>query len=398
MEKWYELLKSIQFEGVLNVMSLEDLQEFEKDNNMSFPKEYKEFCQVFGSGFFGNEIRIDCPPEIERSPILRSEIFEYLENLKKLSDFPVDKAVQITKLLKNALFFGSTGNSEVFLWNLATENCTDSNYDIYMTNLECFECEGGEIEIVGRSFYTFIKDIALKNLPFTGVMSKYTYPDEMFQPRFSPLLSRGVSSDFTVTRLVTNHPVEFANWLLGSSQALTCADSEETWAAATKLDLLILKTEDTILQIEVKTRLDPNIPIQFFNDYLRLSTQFPDKNIRQVVIYLKPTNSPLVHLTSYEASNIKHDFEVIRLWEQPTDLFLTSHVLTPLAVLSNTPDKQETLRQTAKIIEEIEYYNQSNVSFDAAVLAWLVLDEEVVSQILQIYKEIDWEIVTKQLK
>jgi len=75
MEKWYELLKSIQFEGVLNVMSLEDLQEFETDNNMSFPKEYKEFCQVFGSGIFGNEIRISCPPEIEESPIWSATIF-----------------------------------------------------------------------------------------------------------------------------------------------------------------------------------------------------------------------------------------------------------------------------------------------------------------------------------
>jgi SMI1-KNR4 cell-wall len=384
MEKWYELLKGIQFEGVLNVMSLEDLQGFERDNNMSFPKEYKEFCQVFGSGGFGNEITIYCPPEIEGSPIWSSLIFEHLESLKELPDSPVDKAEQITKLLKNALFFGSTGNSEVFLWNLATENCTDSNYDIYMTNLECFECEGGEIEIVGRSFYTFIKDIALKNVPFTGVMSKYTYPDEMFKSRFSALFVREVSSDFKVKNLVRNHPVDFANWLLGSSQAPTCADAEETWAEEIKLNVLILKTEDTILQIDVKTRLDPNIPVQFFNDYLRLSTQFPDKNIRQVVIYLKPTNSPLVHLTSYETSNIKHNFEVIRLWEQPTDLFLTSHVLTPLAVLSNTPDKQETLRQTAKIIEGIEYYNQSNVSFDAAVLAWLVLDNEVVSQILQI--------------
>jgi len=208
-------------------------------------------------------------------------------------------------------FFGNTGNCEVFLWNLATENCTDSNYDIYMTNLDCFECEGGEIEIVGRSFYTFIKDIALKNVPFTGVMSKYAYPDEIFESKFTPFSLRELTSDSTTKGLVLNHPVDFANWLLGSSQALTCAD----WSEAAKLNAIILKTEDTIIQIDVRTRPDPNIPTQFFNDYLRLSTQFPDQNIRQVIIYLKPTNSPLVHLTSYEASNIKHDFEVIRLWE-----------------------------------------------------------------------------------
>lgn len=379
MEKWYELLKSIQFEGVLNVMSLEDLQEFETDNNMSFPKEYKEFCQVFGSGIFGNEIRISCPPEIEESPIWSATIFGDLDSLKKLPDFPVDKAEQITKLLKNALFFGNTGNCEVFLWNLATENCTDSNYDIYMTNLDCFECEGGEIEIVSRSFYTFIKDIALKNVPFTGVMSKYAYPDEIFESKFTPFSLRELTSDSTTKGLVLNHPVDFANWLLGSSQALTCAD----WSEAAKLNAIILKTEDTIIQIDVRTRPDPNIPTQFFNDYLRLSTQFPDQNIRQVIIYLKPTNSPLVHLTSYEASNIKHDFEVIRLWEQPTDLFLTSPALMALAVLSNTPDKQETLGQVAKLIKKIEPANQWHFSFNAAVFAYLVLDNEVVRQILQ---------------
>ncbi|MCA6502274.1 MAG: hypothetical protein ACK5VA_15405 [Pseudanabaena sp.] len=54
-----------------------------------------------------------------------------------------------------------------------------------------------------------------------------------------------------------------------------------------------------------------------------------------------------------------------------------------LAVLSNTPDKQETLGQVAKLIKKIEPANQWHFSFNAAVFAYLVLDNEVVRQILQ---------------
>ena len=44
---------------------------------------------------------------------------------------------------------------------------------------------------------------------------------------------------------------------------------------------------------------------------------------------------------------------MIRLWEQPTQLFLESTGLLPLAVLTNTPDQAQTLRQVAERIDAV---------------------------------------------
>jgi predicted transposase YdaD len=317
-----------------------------------------------------------------------------------------------------------------------------------MVNFDSFECEGGEIEIVCKSFYKFIKDIALKNEPYSGVMSKYHYPNEMFESEFIPVLSNKTEMDSVVECLVINYPTEMAEWLLGSDQKLISVDASEKLSKSNKVsalilrmediilqisefipvlsnktavdsffemlvendptemaewilgnyqelisvdalerygvNALILKTEDIILQIDVRTRLDSNIPSQFFNDYLPLCNIFPNKDIRQVIIYLKPTISPLVHITSYETSDTKHDFDVIRLWEQPTDFFLKNNVLMILAILSNTPNKQETLRYVAKIIDNMEENIAGGVSIEAAILARLVLDNESINQILRL--------------
>jgi predicted transposase YdaD len=447
MKKWYELLKDANVKKTQYLISVDDLQTFEIDNNVSLPEEYKEFCQVFGSGVFGNEIKIYCPPAIEYTHNVVAILGSGLEFLKQTNQISIHRAEHIARLFKNALIFGCTSSSSYFLWSLTAENSDDCE-NIYMVNLDSFECEGGEIEIVCKSFYKFIKDIALKNEPYSGVMSKYHYPNEMFESEFIPVLSNKTEMDSVVECLVINYPTEMAEWLLGSDQKLISVDASEKLSKSNKVsalilrmediilqisefipvlsnktavdsffemlvendptemaewilgnyqelisvdalerygvNALILKTEDIILQIDVRTRLDSNIPSQFFNDYLPLCNIFPNKDIRQVIIYLKPTISPLVHITSYETSDTKHDFDVIRLWEQPTDFFLKNNVLMILAILSNTPNKQETLRYVAKIIDNMEENIAGGVSIEAAILARLVLDNESINQILRL--------------
>lgn len=379
MKKWYELLKDANVKKTQYLISVDDLQTFEIDNNVSLPEEYKEFCQVFGSGVFGNEIIIYCPPAIEYTHNVVAIFGSGLEFLKQTNQISIHRAEHIARLFKNALIFGCTSSSSYFLWSLTAENSDDCE-NIYMVNLDSFECEGGEIEIVCKSFYKFIKDIALKNEPYSGVMSKYHYPNEMFESEFIPVLSNKTAVDSFFEMLVENDPTEMAEWILGNYQELISVDALERYG----VNALILKTEDIILQIDVRTRLDSNIPSQFFNDYLPLCNIFPNKDIRQVIIYLKPTISPLVHITSYETSDTKHDFDVIRLWEQPTDFFLKNNVLMILAILSNTPNKQETLRYVAKIIDNMEENIAGGVSIEAAILARLVLDNESINQILRL--------------
>jgi predicted transposase YdaD len=70
-------------------------------------------------------------------------------------------------------------------------------------------------------------------------------------------------------------------------------------------------------------------------DYrVRGHRKFPGKQMRQIVIYLTPTTSDLVNLTTFELESTRHEFEVIRLWEQPASIFLESVGLYPFASLA----------------------------------------------------------------
>jgi predicted transposase/invertase (TIGR01784 family) len=79
-----------------------------------------------------------------------------------------------------------------------------------------------------------------------------------------------------------------------------------------------------------------------------------------------------------------HHFEVIRLWEQPTELFLAVPGLLPFAVLSQTEQPAEVLREVARQVETISDKRlQSNVAAATAVLAGLSLDKDVIQSILR---------------
>ena len=123
-----------------------------------------------------------------------------------------------------------------------------------------------------------------------------------------------------------------------------------------------------------------------------------------MVVYLRKTASQLVRQTVFEISGLRHSFEVIRLWEQPTSAFLGSPGLLPFAVLSQTDDRAEVLREVGRRTEAIaNRREQSNVMASAALLAGLVLEKELIYRVLRqdimresvIYREIEAEGIQK---
>jgi predicted transposase YdaD len=126
--------------------------------------------------------------------------------------------------------------------------------------------------------------------------------------------------------------------------------------------------------------------------------------MRQVVIYLKPTTSPLVYETAYEMERTRHEFDVIRLWEQPTSLFLQYPGLLPFAALGQTETPAETLRQATEIVDQIEDpETQSNLMAASAILAGLRLEQDVIYSLVRrdimqesvIYRSIQEEAETR---
>lgn len=139
-----------------------------------------------------------------------------------------------------------------------------------------------------------------------------------------------------------------------------------------------------MLHCEFQTEPKADIPFRMADYRLRVYRRFPNKRMQQVVIYLQPTRSERVQQTAFTLERTHHEFDVIRLWEQPTEVFLRSPGLLPFAVLSQTSDRTQVLRQVAQAINQIpDRQAQSNITASAYVLAGLVLEKEVVGQVLR---------------
>ncbi|MEG3438458.1 DUF4351 domain-containing protein [Pannus brasiliensis CCIBt3594] len=118
--------------------------------------------------------------------------------------------------------------------------------------------------------------------------------------------------------------------------------------------------------------------------YLRIAKRFPGKEIYQVVIYLRKTNSALARQTTFELPQMRHGFNVIRLWEVPTEQLLESTGLLPFAVLSRTENPTGVLERVARKIEAIEGESeQNNVAASTAVIAGLLLDRMTIKRVLR---------------
>jgi predicted transposase/invertase (TIGR01784 family) len=191
--------------------------------------------------------------------------------------------------------------------------------------------------------------------------------------------------DPTCKFLAESFPAGFATWLLGEPVTLTKLEPTELLLEPIRADsLILLKSDRLILQIEFQTEPDPTMSFRMADYRLRLHRRFPDQEIRQIVIYLNPTGSDLVYQTVFEIPGIRAEFDVIRIWEQPTQPFLESTGLLPLAVLTKTPDKAQTLRQVAAKVDAIpEKRVQVNVAASAGILAGLLLKRDFINQVLR---------------
>ena len=180
--------------------------------------------------------------------------------------------------------------------------------------------------------------------------------------------------------LVESFAADFASWLLGKPINLTELQPSELSLEPIRADsLMLLQSEDLILHIEFQTKPKDNVPFRMADYRLRCYRKLPTKEMRQVVIYLTPTTSELVYQTAFEIPpRTRHEFDVIRLWEQPTDIFLNSPGLLPLAMLADTSDRVETLKQVAAKIRLLPESDQSRVASSASFLAGLLLKDDVL--------------------
>jgi predicted transposase YdaD len=103
--------------------------------------------------------------------------------------------------------------------------------------------------------------------------------------------------------------------------------------------------------------------------------------------------------TTFTANQLRHEFGVVRLWEQSTELFFQRPGLFPYAALSQANDRASVLRSVAAAIDALpNRQQQSNLAAASGILAGLVLDKQVIRRVMRrelmresvIYQEM-WE-------
>ncbi|WP_448562045.1 Rpn family recombination-promoting nuclease/putative transposase [Trichothermofontia sp.] len=171
---------------------------------------------------------------------------------------------------------------------------------------------------------------------------------------------------------------------MGKSIALTRLSPSELSLQPIRADaLILLQSDEVVLHIEFQTDPDDDIPFRMTDYCLRGFRRFPKKPMHQVVIYLRRSTSEKVYQNVFELPHTRHEFQVIRLWEQPTDVFLRSPGLLPFAVLTQTPDPAVVLQTVVQQVEAMSDRQQrSDVAASTAVLAGLVLNQEIIQQLL----------------
>ena len=148
--------------------------------------------------------------------------------------------------------------------------------------------------------------------------------------------------------------------------------------------MILLESNESFLHIEFQTLPKNNIPFRILDYRVRMYRKDPTKPMRQVVIYLKQTRSELAYQTSFMMERTRHEFDVIRLWEQPASLFLQYPGLIPFAVLGESVNAEETLRQVAKRVDQIaDPTTKANLMAASGILAGLKLEDEIVYRILR---------------
>jgi predicted transposase/invertase (TIGR01784 family) len=191
--------------------------------------------------------------------------------------------------------------------------------------------------------------------------------------------------DNTCKYLAERFPEDISSWLIGERISLTQMQPTELTVEPIRADSMILLTNrDLILHLEFQTDADDEMQFRMVDYRIRAYRKFPDKRMRQIVIYLRQTSSDLVYQTTFEIENTRHQFEVIRLWEQPAAIFLESVGLYPFASLAQTDEPESILRAVAARIDGIEGSKiQADLAATTSILAGLVLNKNLVKQILR---------------
>jgi predicted transposase YdaD len=186
--------------------------------------------------------------------------------------------------------------------------------------------------------------------------------------------------------LSEKYPLDFARWLLPEEPRTIAVLKTELIIEPIRADFVtFLRTENRILHLDFHTEVttsETSIPFDMLECYSRLMCRY-EIPITQVAFFLQETSHEDAFTEAYESETTNHRYQVIRMWEQDSALFLNNPVLLPLAPLTRTNSPQNLLSQVAENIAKIEDNDiKRDITAYSRILASLRFQQDFICQFL----------------
>lgn len=196
-----------------------------------------------------------------------------------------------------------------------------------------------------------------------------------------------MSFDNLCKLLAEKHPDRFAAWLLGepSTNAIEVLKNELSIEPIRADSVTLLRTRGQILHLEFQTnwQSDPPIPLRLLDYWVRLHRLYR-LPVTQIVVVLLPPSEGTTIETLFEVGSTRHEFQVVKLWEQEPDLFLQDTALLPFAALTRTQDSTRLLDRVVQQVAEIpEVTERQEMSAYVQLMAGLKYDKEAIRRVFR---------------
>ncbi|BAB75518.1 Rpn family recombination-promoting nuclease/putative transposase [Anabaena sp. FACHB-709] len=194
-----------------------------------------------------------------------------------------------------------------------------------------------------------------------------------------------MSFDNLCKLLSEKYPENFASWVLGTPQTTVKVLKTELSIEPIRADYVtFLQLEGRILHLEFQTKLESNppLPLRMLDYWVRLYRLYR-LPITQVVVLLLPPAPGTVIETVFSVENTRHEYRVIRMWEENPELFLNDSALLPLAPLTATNQPQVLLQQVVEQVNQLEPTQRSEISAYTQILAGLKYRKELIKQLFR---------------
>ncbi|MBE9004306.1 Rpn family recombination-promoting nuclease/putative transposase [Fortiea sp. LEGE XX443] len=194
-----------------------------------------------------------------------------------------------------------------------------------------------------------------------------------------------MSFDNLCKLLSEKYPDRFATWVLESEQSSVEVLKTELSIEPIRADYItFLQLQGRILHLEFQTKLESNppLPLRMLDYWVRLHRLYR-LPVTQVVVLLLPPAPGTIIETVFELESTRHEYRVIRMWEQDPTQLLNEPALLPLASLAASTNAEALLQTVAQRVTQLEPEQRREVSTYAQILAGLKFEKGLIQQMFR---------------